>query len=103
LSRAALRIGAASCFSLKAAGYKIVAAYHSNDQVAERFNRDTGISVYKRDVASYDACVAGLKRVESEIGPIEILVDNAGSHVTEMFHKITLVHAVKQTQLSLFE
>jgi acetoacetyl-CoA reductase len=98
-------IGAASCLSLKAAGYKVVAVYHGNDQVAERFKHATGMPVYKWDVASYDACVAGLKRVEAEIGPIDILVNNAGITRDGMFHKMTLDqwNAVINTNLnSLF-
>jgi acetoacetyl-CoA reductase len=88
-----------------AAYYKVVAVYHGNDQVAERFKRDTGIPVYKWDVASYDACVAGLKRVEAEIGPIDILVNNAGITRDGMFHKMKLDqwNAVINTNLnSLF-
>jgi NAD(P)-dependent dehydrogenase (short-subunit alcohol dehydrogenase family) len=76
-------IGAASCILLKAAGYKVVAVYHGNDQVAERFKRDTGIPVYKWDVASYDACVAGLKRVEARSDQSTFWSTMQGSHVTE--------------------
>jgi acetoacetyl-CoA reductase len=83
-------IGAAICMLLNGADYKVVAVYHGNDRAAERFKRDTGVPVYKWDVASYDACVAGLKRVELEIGPIDILVNNAGITRDGMFHKMTL-------------
>jgi acetoacetyl-CoA reductase len=82
-------IGAAVSKALKAAGYKVAASYAGNDEAAEKFKGDTGISVYKWDVSSYDACVEGLKKVEAELGPVEILVNNAGITKDGMFHKMT--------------
>ena len=82
-------IGAAVSKALKAAGYKVAASYAGNDEAAQKFKGDTGISVYKWDVSSYDACVDGLKKVEAELGPVEILVNNAGITKDGMFHKMT--------------
>ena len=82
-------IGAAISKALKAAGYKVAANYGGNDDAAAKFNAQTGIPVYKWDVASYDACVAGLKQVEADLGPIAILVNNAGITRDSLFHKMT--------------
>ncbi len=98
-------IGAAIAKALKAAGYKVAAVYAGNDEAAQKFKAETGIAVYKWDVSSYDACVAGLKQVEADLGPIEVLVNNAGITRDSMFHKMTLEQwrAVIDTNLnSLF-
>jgi acetoacetyl-CoA reductase len=81
-------IGAAISKGLKTAGYKVAASYAGNDEAAEKFKAETGISVYKWDVSSYDACVEGLKKVEAALGPVEILVNNAGITQDGMFHKM---------------
>jgi acetoacetyl-CoA reductase len=83
-------IGAAICKALKAANCKVAAVYAGNDEAAQKFKSETGIAVYKWDVSSYDACVAGLKQIEADLGPIEILVNNAGITRDGMFHKMTL-------------
>ena len=82
-------IGAAVSRALKAAGYKVAASYAGNEEAAAKFKAETGIAVYKWDVSSYDACVEGLKKVEAELGPVEILVNNAGITKDGMFHKMT--------------
>jgi acetoacetyl-CoA reductase len=82
-------IGAAISLALKAAGYKVAANYAGNDEAAAKFNAETGIPVYKWSVADYDACAAGIKQVEADLGPIEILVNNAGITRDAMFHKMT--------------
>jgi acetoacetyl-CoA reductase len=82
-------IGAAISKALKAAGYGIAATYAGNDQAAEQFKAATGIPVYKWDVSSFDACAAGVKRVEAEVGPIDVLVNNAGITRDGMFHRMT--------------
>ena len=82
-------IGAAISKGLKAAGYIVAASYAGNDEAAEKFKGDTGISVHKWGVSNYDACVSGLKKVEAELGPVEILVNNAGITKDGMFHKMT--------------
>jgi acetoacetyl-CoA reductase len=81
-------IGAAISKALKAAGYKVAANYGGNDEAAQKFKAETGIGVYKWDVSSYDACVAGLKQVEADLGPVEVLVNNAGITRDSMFHRM---------------
>ncbi len=81
-------IGAAISKGLKAAGYKVAANYGGNDDVAAKFKAETGIGVYKWDVASYEACVAGLKQVASDLGEVEVLVNNAGITRDGMFHRM---------------
>ena len=98
-------IGAAISKSLKAAGYKVAASYAGNDAAAERFKSETGIPVYKWDVSSFDDCAAGVKKVEADLGPIDVLVNNAGITKDGAFHKMTLDqwNAVINTNLgSLF-
>jgi acetoacetyl-CoA reductase len=81
-------IGAAISKALKAAGYDVAAIYAGNDEAAQKFKGETGIAVYKWDVSSYDACEAGLKQVESDLGPVEVLVNNAGITRDAMFHRM---------------
>ncbi len=71
-------IGAEISRALKAAGRVVVANYGGNDAAAEAFRSETGIPVYKFDVASMAACEAGLAKITAEVGPVEILVNNAG-------------------------
>src|SRR2546421_452195 len=71
-------IGAAISKALKAAGYKVAASYAGNDAAAEKFKAETGIPVYKWDVSSFDACVAGVKKVEADLGPVDVLVNKGG-------------------------
>lgn len=71
-------IGEAISRALKAAGYKVAANYAGNDEAAQKFKAATGIPVYKWDVSNFEACGAGLKQVEADLGSIEILVNNAG-------------------------
>lgn len=82
-------IGAAVCKALKAAGYTVAATYAGNDEAANSFKAETGIPVYKWDVSNYEACASGLKKVEDDHGPIEVLVNNAGITRDAMFHKMT--------------
>ncbi len=56
----------------------MAAVYHGNDEAAQKFKAETDIPVFKWDVSSFDACAAGVKQVEAELGPIEVLVNNAG-------------------------
>jgi acetoacetyl-CoA reductase len=74
---------------LKSAGYKVAASYAGNDEAANKFKAETGINVYKWDVSNYDACVEGLKKVEADLGPVEVLVNNAGITKDAPFHRMT--------------
>jgi len=63
---------------LKLRGYSVAANYAGNDVAAHAFKEDTGIPVYKFDVSDFDAVTAAVAKVEKELGPIEIVVNNAG-------------------------
>ena len=81
-------IGAAISTALQDAGYKVAATYAGNDEKAAAFTAETGIKTYKWDVADYDACAAGIAQVEADLGPVEILVNNAGITRDAPFHKM---------------
>ncbi len=81
-------IGAAIAKALKAAGYKVAASYAGNDEAAQKFKDETGIPVFKWDVLSFEACGEGIKKVQAEVGPIEILVNNAGITKDAMLHRM---------------
>ena len=81
-------IGAAISKALKAAGYKVAANYGGNDEAAQKFKAETGIGVFKWDVSSFDACAAGIKQVEAELGPIEVLINNAGITRDATLHRM---------------
>ena len=83
-------IGAAVSTALRDAGYRVAANYAGNDEAAEKFKSETGIPVYKWSVADYDACADGISKVEADLGPVEILVNNAGITRDAPFHKMTL-------------
>jgi len=82
-------IGEAISKALKAAGYQVAAIYGGNDEAAQKFKTETGIPVYKWDVSSFDSCSAGIKQVEADLGPIEVLINNAGITRDSMFHRMT--------------
>ena len=82
-------IGAAISVALKEAGYKVAATYAGNDEKAAAFTAETGIKTYKWDVADYNACAAGIAQVEGDLGPVEVLVNNAGITRDAPFHKMT--------------
>ncbi len=71
-------IGKAICLALKEQGRTVVANYAGNDEKARAFTEETGIPAYKWDVGDHEATLAGCKRVEDGVGPIEIVVNNAG-------------------------
>jgi len=71
-------IGAAISRALKAQGRTVVANYGGNDTAAQAFAAETGIKVYKFDVSNFAACQDAVKHITAEIGPIEIVVNNAG-------------------------
>jgi acetoacetyl-CoA reductase len=81
-------IGAAISKALKAAGYTVAANYGGNDEAAQKFKSETGIPVYKWDVSSFEACAAGIKQVEAALGPVEVLVNNAGITRDATLHRM---------------
>ncbi len=82
-------IGAAIAKSLKEAGHDVAATYGGNDEAAKKFTDETGIQTFKFDVSDYEACKAGIEEVEGKMGPVEILVNNAGITADAPFHKMT--------------
>jgi acetoacetyl-CoA reductase len=82
-------IGASISKGLKDAGYSVAANYAGNDEAARKFTDETGIRTYKWSVADYDACKEGIAKVEAEVGPVEVLVNNAGITRDAPFHKMT--------------
>ncbi|NOD34941.1 MULTISPECIES: acetoacetyl-CoA reductase [unclassified Ruegeria] len=82
-------IGAAISKALKAEGYNVAATYAGNDEAAAKFTEETGIKTYKWNVADYDESKAGIEKVEAEVGPIDIVVANAGITRDAPFHKMT--------------
>jgi acetoacetyl-CoA reductase len=95
-------IGRAISVALKNAGYKVAANYGGNDQAAQRFHGETGIPVYKFDVSDFAACAEGVKKIEGDLGPIEVLVNNAGITRDSTMHRMSWDqwNAVVQTNLS---
>lgn len=82
-------IGAAISKELKEAGYSVAATYAGNDEAAAAFTAETGIKTYKWNVADYDSSKAGIEQVEADLGPVEIVVANAGITRDAPFHKMT--------------
>ena len=98
-------IGAAISRALKETGCTVAAIYAGNDEAAEKFKRETAIAVYKWDVSGHEACAEGLARVEGDLGPVDILINNAGITRDAMFHRMDVEtwRAVIDTNLnSLF-
>jgi acetoacetyl-CoA reductase len=95
-------IGAAIGKALKAAGYTVAANYAGNDAAAAAFSAETGIATFKWDVSDFEACKAGIAEVTEKLGPVEVLVNNAGITRDGMLHKMTPEnwHAVLNTNLT---
>lgn len=95
-------IGAAISLSLKDAGYTVAASYAGNDDAAATFKEATGINVYKWDVGDFDACAKGVATITSELGAVEILVNNAGITRDTSFGRMTkdMWDAVMDTNLT---
>ena len=95
-------IGEAICLALKDAGNSVVATYAGNDEAAKKFSDDTGIPIYKFDVGDYDACQSTVQQIESDVGPVEILINNAGITRDGTMHKMTFEqwNQVIQTNLT---
>src|SRR5476651_637579 len=71
-------IGEAISVALRDAGYKVAANYAGNDERAKAFSDKTGIATFKWDVAVYEDCMAGIAKVEAQLGPVDVVVNNAG-------------------------
>jgi acetoacetyl-CoA reductase len=71
-------IGEAISVALRDQGVTVAAIYAGNDEKAREFTERTGIRAFKWDVGDFDACQAGVAQVESELGPVDVLVNNAG-------------------------
>ena len=82
-------IGEAISIALKDAGYNVAAVYAGNDVAAKEFADKTGIKTYKFNVSDFGQCQAGIAQIESDIGPIEVLVNNAGITRDATLHKMT--------------
>jgi len=95
-------IGRAVSVALKNADYRVAATYGGNDRAAQQFNEETDIPVFKFDVADFNACAEGVKKIEAELGPIEVLVNNAGITRDSTMHRMDYDqwNAVIQTNLS---
>ena len=82
-------IGRAISEALKDTGYEVAATYAGNDEAAQRFKSETGIPVFKFDVADFNACAEGIKAIEAELGgPVEALVNNAGITRDATMHRM---------------
>lgn len=95
-------IGAAISRALIHDGHTVAAVYHGNDEAAAKFSAETGAKVYKFDVANFSACAEGVEKICAEVGPVEILVNNAGITRDAMLHKMPedAWHAVIETNLT---
>ncbi|MEC9068185.1 MAG: acetoacetyl-CoA reductase [Pseudomonadota bacterium] len=82
-------IGEAIGLALKAQGRTVVASYAGNEEKARRFSEAHGIPAYKWDVGDHEACLDGCRRVEAEVGEIDIVVNNAGITRDGTLHKMT--------------
>jgi len=82
-------IGEAISKALKADGFEVAATYAGNDEKAAAFTAETGIKTYKWNVADYEASAAGIAQVEADLGPIEVVVANAGITRDAPFHKMS--------------
>ncbi|MGE5767606.1 MAG: SDR family NAD(P)-dependent oxidoreductase, partial [Bacteroidota bacterium] len=81
-------IGAAISVALKEAGYTVAATYGGNDEAAHKFRDEQGIAVYKWDVGDFDACKQGIQKVEADLAPIDVLVNNAGITRDTTLHRM---------------
>ena len=95
-------IGEAICLRLKDAGYTVAATYAGNDEAANAFSEKNGIAVFKFDVSDFSACEAGISKIEADLGPVEVLVNNAGITRDGTMHKMSFErwNEVIQTNLS---
>jgi acetoacetyl-CoA reductase len=95
-------IGRAISTTLKDASYRVAATYGSNDAAAQQFSAETGIPIFKFDVSDPQACAEGVRAIEAALGPVEVLVNNAGITRDATMHRMSYEqwNAVIQTNLS---
>jgi acetoacetyl-CoA reductase len=82
-------IGYAISIELKNRGFRVAANYGGNDEAARKFQAETGLPIFKWDVGDYESCAAGLKQVETQLGPVSVIVNNAGITRDAMLHRMT--------------
>jgi len=82
-------LGAAIAIALRDAGYRVAVVHRSNAEAAQAFRERTSIPVFCWDVADFAACSEGVRRIESEIGPVDVLVNNAGITRDAVLHHMT--------------
>ena len=82
-------IGRAISEGLKNAGYRVAATYFGNVEAAKQFTEETGIASYRFDVSNYKECEAAVARITAELGPVEVLVNNAGITRDSTLHRMT--------------
>lgn len=95
-------IGLSIVKALRAEGYDVAAIYHGNEDSARKCEQDTGARTYKLDVAQFDVCQDTVKQIENDLGPVSLLVNNAGITKDAMLHKSTFDHwhSVMETNLT---
>ena len=81
-------IGAATAMTLKDRGDTVASVYGYNEERAAAFTAETGIASYKWDVSDFDACLTGIASVEADLGPVDILINNAGITRDGTVHKM---------------
>ncbi|MEQ8388999.1 MAG: acetoacetyl-CoA reductase [Alphaproteobacteria bacterium] len=81
-------IGGAISRALRDAGYKVAASYHANDEAASAFVEETGVAVYKFDISDFEACQQSIAKITEEIGPVDVLVNNAGITRDATLHRM---------------
>jgi acetoacetyl-CoA reductase len=95
-------IGEAISVGLRDAGYKVAATYAGNDEAAKRFSGKTDIAAYKFDVSDYEQCAEGVEKIVADLGPVDILINNAGITRDGTLHRMSFDqwNSVIQTNLS---
>lgn len=81
-------IGAATSRMLDKSGFRVAATYLGNRHDAENFTQETGIASYEWDVADFEACQRGIEQIANEMGPVDVLINNAGITRDGVLHKM---------------
>ena len=82
-------IGAAIAEALHKADYKVAATYQGDEAAAKKFGDTHGVATYKFDVSDYDSCAEGVAKIQADLGPVDVLVNNAGITRDAFLHKMT--------------